>query len=111
MTETEIQNVPEPKPTVSAVLSLLQGVVGEDRVNDSELERVVYSGDPSSLPQFHYRWKGKYLADYVVRVTSIEEVKGVIGVARNHGIAVIPRGGASSCLGSSSPSRGGISLD
>ncbi|MDF1538915.1 MAG: FAD-binding oxidoreductase, partial [Candidatus Thorarchaeota archaeon] len=32
-------------------------------------------------------------------------------IAVSHRIAVVPRGGASSCLGSSSPSRGGMSLD
>ncbi|MCK5150401.1 MAG: FAD-binding oxidoreductase [Candidatus Thorarchaeota archaeon] len=101
----------EPTPEVDSVLVQLVGVVGKENASDTELERIVYSGDPSSLPQFHYRWKQRYLADYVVRVQTIEEVKGVIGVARNHGIPVIPRGGASSCLGSSSPSRGGISLD
>ena len=108
MTETEIENVHEPK---TAVLSLLQGVVGKDRVNDSELERVVYSGDPSALPQYHYRWKGKYLVDYVVRVENANEVVEVLKIARGHNIAIVPRGGASSCMGSSSPTRGGISLD
>jgi glycolate oxidase len=105
------QETPETIPAVETILTQLVGIVGEKNASDTELERIVYSGDPSSLPQFHYRWKGRYLADYVVRVKTIEEVKGVIGVARNHGVPVIPRGGASSCLGSSSPSRGGISLD
>jgi glycolate oxidase len=93
------------------VLDKLAAVVTADRVTDSELERVVYSGDPSSLPQYHYRWKGKYLADYVVRVETVDEIEGVLSVAREHKLPVIPRGGASSCMGSSSPSRGGISLD
>ncbi|MFX0045177.1 MAG: FAD-binding oxidoreductase [Candidatus Hermodarchaeota archaeon] len=93
------------------VMRELSEVVAPDRVSDMELERIVYSGDPSALPQFHYRWKRKYLADYVVRVKTVEEIKGVMRVASAHKIPVIPRGGASSCLGSSSPSRGGISLD
>jgi glycolate oxidase len=93
------------------VMRQLSEAVAPDRVSDMELERIVYSGDPSALPQFHYRWKRKYLADYVVRVKTAEEVKGVMRVASAHKIPVIPRGGASSCLGSSSPSRGGISLD
>ncbi len=93
------------------VMRELVEAVATDRVSDMELERIVYSGDPSALPQFHYRWKRKYLADYVVRVNTVEETKGVMRVASAHRIPVIPRGGASSCLGSSSPSRGGISLD
>lgn len=95
----------------STVLELLQGVVGEDSATDEELERVVYSGDPSVLPQYHYRWKGKYLADYAVRVENETQVQGILEIAREHNIAVTPRGGASSCMSSSSPTRGGITLD
>ncbi|MFX1606403.1 MAG: FAD-binding oxidoreductase, partial [Promethearchaeota archaeon] len=114
MTETKIESNPEPTPqtvTDMSVLGQLKEVVGEERVSDSELERVVYSGDPSSLPQYHYRWKGKYLADYVVRVENVNEIERVLEIARANNLPIIPRGGASSCMGSSSPSRGGISLD
>ncbi|MBY8997338.1 MAG: FAD-binding oxidoreductase [Candidatus Thorarchaeota archaeon] len=114
MTETKIGSKPEPTPPAApdtSILGQLREVVGEERVSDSELERVVYSGDPSSLPQYHYRWKGKYLADYVVRVENVNEIEEVLKVAREHKLPIIPRGGASSCMGSSSPSRGGISLD
>ncbi|MFW9804030.1 MAG: FAD-binding oxidoreductase, partial [Candidatus Thorarchaeota archaeon] len=94
-----------------AVMRDLAAAVSPDRVSDMLLERIVYSGDPAALPQFHYRWKGKYLVDYVVRVENVDEVKEVLATAAAHNIPVIPRGGASSCLGSSSPTRGGISLD
>jgi len=109
----EVKEEPESPvaPEVDQILEKLVGVVGEGNASDMELERVVYSGDPSALPQFHYRWKRKYLADYVVRVSSIDQVKEVIAIAISHGVPVIPRGGGSSCLGSSSPSRGGMSLD
>ncbi len=93
------------------VMRELAEVVGPERVSDMELERIVYSGDPAALPHFHYRWKYKYLVDYVVRVKTTEEIQGVVKIAANHEIPLIPRGGASSCVGSSSPSRGGISLD
>jgi glycolate oxidase len=113
---TEMENKPEPEPTPQvekdfSVLGQLKEVVGEERVSDSELERVVYSGDPSSLPQYHYRWKGRYLADYVVRVENTDEIVKVLEIGRINNIPIIPRGGASSCMGSSSPTRGGISLD
>ena len=96
---------------IPTVLEMLKEVVGEGSVSDSELERVIYSGDPSVLPQFHYRWKAKYLADFAVRVENVNEIEGILKIAREHNIPVIPRGGASSCMSSSSPSRGGISLD
>jgi glycolate oxidase len=111
MTETKVESVPEPTTKDESVLSKLIAVVGEESVSASELERVVYSGDPAVLPQYHYRWKGKYLADYVVRVENVNEIEGVLKIARAHKIPIIPRGGASSCMSSSSPSRGGISLD
>ena len=116
VTKTDVDKVPEPTPMEETpkemtVLDKLAAIVTEERASDSELERVVYSGDPSSLPQYHYRWKGKYLADYVARVENVSEIEGVLKVAREHNLPVIPRGGASSCMGSSSPSRGGISLD
>jgi glycolate oxidase len=111
MTETNVESVPEPTTTQRSVLEKLKGIVGEESASDTELERVVYSGDPAVLPQYHYRWKAKYLADYVVRVENVNEIEGVLNVARQHKLAIVPRGGASSCMSSSSPSRGGISLD
>jgi len=111
MTETEQVSNAESSTMKSTILDKLTKIVGEERVSDSELERVVYSGDPAVLPQYHYRWKGKYLADYVVRVENVDEVIEVISVAREYKLPVVPRGGASSCMSSSSPSRGGISLD
>ncbi|MGY5860454.1 MAG: FAD-binding oxidoreductase, partial [Candidatus Thorarchaeota archaeon] len=102
---------PEPTPAELTVFEKIQEVVGEGSVSDSELERIIYSGDPSALPQFHYRWKGKYLADYAVRVETLNQIEGVLKIARENNIPVIPRGGASSCMCSSSPTRGGISLD
>lgn len=107
-TETEVVETPSYD---DAIMTELAAIVGSENVSDMLLERVVYSGDPSALPQFHYRWKVKYLADYVVRVKTLEELRAALKVAKAHNIPVIPRGGASSCLGSSSPSRGGISLD
>ncbi|MHA3962365.1 MAG: FAD-binding oxidoreductase [Candidatus Thorarchaeota archaeon SMTZ1-45] len=110
MTETEVIN-PDSIDKKVAIIDKLAEVVGPERVSDSELERVVYSGDPAVLPQYHYRWKMKYLADYVVRVENIDEIERILKIAREHSIPVVPRGGASSCMSSSCPSRGGISLD
>ncbi|MFW9958669.1 MAG: FAD-binding oxidoreductase [Candidatus Odinarchaeota archaeon] len=111
MSNTETEITPEPTPEKVTILEMLKEVVGEKRVSDSELERVVYSGDPSVLPQYHYRWKRRYLADYAVRVENRNEIEDILKIAREHNIAIVPRGGASSCMSSSSPSRGGISLD
>lgn len=111
MTMTEEKVETETLVYEDQVMQDLTAAVSPDRVSDMLLERIVYSGDPAALPQFHYRWKSKYLADYVVRVENVDEVKEVLTTAASHNLPVIPRGGASSCLGSSSPTRGGISLD
>jgi glycolate oxidase len=111
MSNNEIENSMDAIVEKKSVLEMLKEIVGEDNASDTELERVVYSGDPSVLPQYHYRWKSKYLADYAVRVKNLKEIDGVLKIAREHKIAVVPRGGASSCMSSSSPSRGGIALD
>ncbi|UCE11783.1 MAG: FAD-binding oxidoreductase [Candidatus Thorarchaeota archaeon] len=105
--ETVVETLTSDDPIVAKIAR----IVGAENVSDTELERIVYSGDPSSLPQFHYRWKYKYLVDYVVRVKSIDQVQAIVKIAGDENIPIIPRGGASSCLGSSSPTRGGISLD
>ncbi|MFW9968094.1 MAG: FAD-binding oxidoreductase, partial [Candidatus Thorarchaeota archaeon] len=109
MTEEQLETE---KPVYeNAVMRDLAAAVSPDRVSNMLLERIVYSGDPAALPQFHYRWKYKYLVDYIVRVENVDEVKEVLTTAAAYNLPVIPRGGASSCLGSSSPTRGGISLD
>ncbi|MHA1577364.1 MAG: FAD-binding oxidoreductase [Candidatus Thorarchaeota archaeon] len=110
MTETEkqIEPVLEEK---DHIMSKLQEIVGPANTANSELEKIVYSGDPSSLPHFHYRWKNQYLVDYVVRPQDTEQIQSILNFANKEAIPVIPRGGASSCMGSSSPTRGGISLD
>ncbi len=110
MTEAETTEVPA-KTIDDPIMAKLVMIVGEARASNSELERVVYSGDPSSLPQFHYRWKGKYLCDYIVRVKTSDEIEAVLRVAKENGLTITPRGGASSCMCSSSPTRGGISID
>lgn len=111
MTMTEEQLETEKPVYENAVMRDLAAAVSPDRVSNMLLERIVYSGDPAALPQFHYRWKYKYLVDYIVRVENVDEVKEVLTTAAAYNLPVIPRGGASSCLGSSSPTRGGISLD
>ncbi|MGY5858672.1 MAG: FAD-binding protein [Candidatus Thorarchaeota archaeon] len=108
---TPEEKAPEPTPMEPTILEQLQEVVGEGSVSDSELERIIYSGDPSALPQYHYRWKGKYLSDFAVRVEDVNQIEGILKIARENKIPVVPRGGASSCMCSSSPTRGGISLD
>ncbi|MHA1905166.1 MAG: FAD-binding oxidoreductase, partial [Candidatus Thorarchaeota archaeon] len=108
-TEQEIK--PETPTSDDIVLHQLVELLGSENASDTELERLVYSGDPSSLPQYHYRWKYHYLAEYVARVKTVDDVQGVLKIASDNKKTVNIRGGASSCMGSSSPTRGGITID
>ncbi|MFW9890254.1 MAG: FAD-binding oxidoreductase, partial [Candidatus Thorarchaeota archaeon] len=74
-------------------------------------ERLSASGDTTGIPYYHYRWKKKWLADYVAWPTSEEEASAILRYAFKHRIPVVPRGGGTCYFGSGSPTRGGIIID
>ncbi|UCE11793.1 MAG: FAD-binding oxidoreductase [Candidatus Thorarchaeota archaeon] len=79
--------------------------------SSSMVERLSASGDTTGIPYYHFRWKKKWLADYVTWPTSNEQVAMVLKYASRQNIPVIPRGGGSCYYGSASPTRGGIIID
>ncbi|MFW9882776.1 MAG: FAD-binding oxidoreductase [Candidatus Thorarchaeota archaeon] len=80
-------------------------------ISSSVTERLSASGDTTGIPYYHYRWKKKWLADYVAWPTSEEEVSAILKYAFKHRIPVVPRGGGTCYFGSGSPTRGGIIID
>ncbi|MHA1909273.1 MAG: FAD-binding oxidoreductase, partial [Candidatus Thorarchaeota archaeon] len=80
-------------------------------VSSSMTERLSASGDTTGIPYYHYRWKKKWLADYVAWPTSVEQVSTILKFAFKKNIPVIPSGGGTCYYGSASPTRGGIILD
>lgn len=74
-------------------------------------ERLSASGDTTGIPYYHYRWKKKWLADYVAWPESNEQVSSIMEFASHRKIPVVPRGGGTCYYGSASPTRGGIVLD
>ncbi|MFW9786583.1 MAG: FAD-binding oxidoreductase [Candidatus Thorarchaeota archaeon] len=80
-------------------------------VSDLIAERLSASGDTTGIPYYHYRWKKKWLADYVAWPESSEEVSQIIQFASKKKIPIIPRGGGTCYYGSASPTRGGIVID
>ncbi|MFW9813297.1 MAG: FAD-binding oxidoreductase [Candidatus Thorarchaeota archaeon] len=80
-------------------------------VSDLVAERLSASGDTTGIPYYHYRWKKKWLADYVAWPQSNEDVSRILKYALKHKIPVIPRGGGTCYYGSASPTRGGIVID
>ncbi|MFW9878906.1 MAG: FAD-binding oxidoreductase [Candidatus Thorarchaeota archaeon] len=77
--------------------------------NPYELESA--SADLTSLPAYHYKFKKKYLASYVVRPANINELVLVIEKCRRQNIPVTIRAAGTSCFSSATPSRGGVIID
>jgi FAD/FMN-containing dehydrogenase len=80
-------------------------------VSDLMVERLSASGDTTGIPYYHYRWKKKWLADYVAWPQTSEDVSAIMKFALKRRIPVIPRGGGTCYYGSASPTRGGIVID
>lgn len=80
-------------------------------VSDLMVERLSASGDTTGIPYYHYRWKKKWLADYVAWPETSEQVSTIMKFASDKKIPVIPRGGGTCYYGSASPTRGGIVID
>jgi alkyldihydroxyacetonephosphate synthase len=90
----------------------LSGVVGRDGVSDDAGARADQAADWSWMSQF-LRMRGEPLptADLVVRPTSTEQVQGVVRIASEYRVPVVPRGGGSGTQGGTFALYGGIALD
>lgn len=80
-------------------------------VSDLPAERLSASGDTTGIPYYHFRWKKKWLADYVAWPTTVDQVSSIVRFASKESIPVVPRGGGTCYYGSASPTRGGIIVD
>ncbi|MDA8213545.1 MAG: FAD-binding oxidoreductase [Clostridia bacterium] len=92
------------------MLNELKEVFGA-RYTDSPFERRFYSRDVAYLPEFLISLLSNPLPDMVFRPLNAEEVSRIIPFATVENLAVTPRAGASTALGNSVPTRGGIVLD
>lgn len=82
----------------------------EDRVSFEELERLLYSHDMASLPGM-IRKTISTLPDAVVQPVNSSEVTGLIKLASEYKMPLVPRGGATSGFGGAVPAAGGIVVD
>jgi len=80
-------------------------------ISDLMAERLSASGDTTGIPYYHYRWKKKWLADYVAWPKTSGQVSKVMRFATEKKIPIVPRGGGTCYYGSASPTRGGIVID
>lgn len=80
-------------------------------VSNLMAERLSASGDTTGIPYYHYRWKKKWLADFVAWPETSEQVSAIMNFASNNNFPTIPRGGGTCYYGSASPTRGGVVID
>lgn len=82
----------------------------KDRVSFEKLERLLYSHDIAALPGMVLKTIST-LPDAVVQPVDSSEVAGLIKLASEHKIPLVPRGGATSGFGGAVPAAGGIVVD
>ena len=83
------------------IVKELKKTLGQERVLDSDVDRVAYSYDAT--------W-GEALPDVVVAPLTIAEVAATLRIANRERIPVVPRGAASGLSGGAVPLEGGICL-
>ena len=94
--------------TVETVRDELIGVLGEARVLWKRADTVLYRKDTYRI-EFDKDYD--YIPDLVVLPENTAEVKAVVGIASEHGIPLIPKGGGSNRTGMLVPIHGGIIVD
>ena len=83
------------------IIRELKETLGQERVLDSDVDRVAYSYDAT--------W-GEALPDVVVAPLTTAEVAATLRIANRERIPVVPRGAASGLSGGAVPLEGGICL-
>lgn len=81
--------------------SELSGLIGAEKVSDSEADLEVHSID---------KWFHRHAPEVVVFASSATDVAAVLRFANQHAIPVTPRGAGVGYVGGAVPVRGGISL-
>ena len=94
----------------SEIYKKLAEIVGEERVSESNLDRLLYSHDVAPLPK-ELSLLFKFIPDIVVKPRDATDVSKIMKYAVENNIPVIPRGGASWTFGGAVPASGGIVLD
>ncbi len=83
------------------IIKRLERIVGTENVFTSEEDRICYAYDATQI---------QFLPDAIVRPVSADEVSGVLKIANEEGIPVVPRGAGSGFSGGAVPVKGGIIL-
>ena len=89
--------------TLQSIVQALSKVVGGQNVSTDKETLQRYASDTSLMPA--------RMPDMVVRVMNREEVMGVIKIAHDNRIPIIPRSSGTGTYGTGIPEQGGIILD
>lgn len=93
-------------------VTILTGIVGEERISTEKSELFCYSRDlGNSIPDELLKAYGMLGPDVVVLVETTDEVSRICAYAHEHNIPVTTRGGGSWALGGVLPMDGGIVID
>ena len=99
----------ESRVGMAAQIAALQ--IADLRVIAGDGEMALYSRDQSDVPSFLRDMLLNYIPDAVVQPATSEAVAAVMRFANEKGVAIIPRGSASSPFGGAIPVNGGLVID
>jgi FAD/FMN-containing dehydrogenases len=91
----QIEKIPVPDRVIRA----LKEAIGEHKVLDDEMDRILYSYDATRL---------SFPPDVVVIPESEEDVKKVVKICYEEGVPITPRGAGSGYTGGAIPVKGGV---
>lgn len=95
-----------------AIYKELTALLGESYVSVREADKLVYATDWSWMLQMWLdRGREPTKPDFIVHPGSVAEVSGVMKIASQYNIPVVPWGGGSGSQGGAGPVFGGILLD
>lgn len=86
-------------------------ICGEDRVRTNRVERKMYSFDIGAMPSLVKPFVPAGVAGAVVRPRTEEELVKLVKLAQREGVALVPRGWATSGYGGVLPGKGAIVVD
>jgi glycolate oxidase/D-lactate dehydrogenase len=91
----QVEKIPVPDRVIRA----LKEAIGEHKVLDDEMDRILYSYDATRL---------SFPPDVVVIPESEEDVKKVVKICYEEGVPITPRGAGSGYTGGAIPVKGGV---
>jgi len=89
----------------------LKDICGDDRVRTDRVERRMYSFDIGAMPRLVKPFVPAGVAGAVVRPSSEEQLVKLVSLAQREGVALVPRGWATSGYGGVLPPKGAIVVD